>query len=60
MDVKGYNVFRQKSPPFIEFATFFSFAFSIPAVLPVPPTQSLFIGYVVYSLPCVLKPGLKL
>jgi len=25
MDVKGYNVFHQKSPSFIEFAIFFTF-----------------------------------
>lgn len=60
MDVKGYNVFHQKSPPFTEFANCFSFNFNILAVLPVRLTQSLFIGYVVYSLTCVLNPGVKL
>ena len=59
MDVKGYNVFHQKNPPFTEFAAFFSFAFSILTAFTALPTQSLFIGYVVYSLLCILKPGLK-
>lgn len=47
MDVKGYNVFHQLSPAFTEFAALFSFAFSVLAVFPALPTQSLFIGYVV-------------
>jgi len=41
-------MFFIKSPPFIEFAIFFTFNKFV--VLPVLPTQSLFIGYVVYSL----------
>lgn len=60
MDVKGYNAFHQKNPPFIEFAISFSFTFNIPTIFPALPTQSLFIGYVVYSLPYMFKPALKL
>lgn len=59
MDVKGYNVFHQKNPLFTVFAAFFSFVFSILAAFTALPTQSLFIGYVVYSLLYILKPGLK-
>jgi len=54
MDVKGYNVFHQKSPSFIEFASFLSFIFRIIIVFLILLTQSLFIAYVVYSLPCGL------
>jgi len=54
-DVKTYNVFHQKITLPAEFATFSALLFHMSGFFPILQTQNLFIGSVVYSVPCRLK-----
>jgi len=57
MDVKAYNVFHQKIRCLRSLILFFSSFFARMKFFIVFLTQSLFIGYVVYSLTSILDEG---